>query len=289
MENLIRNTALRSAYLGTKVFESISPEITGKLGTFLWFTPLKKGPHKDLSKLKSLSEIQKISFKDSYITIRNFNKSGTGTRLVLIHGWGGRWDQYSELITYLIQQGHPVTCFDFPAHGESKGLSTNLREWYEVLMKVEALFNDRPLYVCHSFGAIAVTHAILEMNLRAEGIVLVNSPNQFDFLVNQFTKKIRLNNKAVPHLIKNVLATVQGADAMITIPLRKLHAKLPVLYVADETDREVPFALHTEAKEIFGENFVTFKNFGHNRILSAKEFHQALENFYAKKITDRSL
>lgn len=289
MENLIRNTALRSAYLGTKVFESISPEITGKLGTFLWFTPLKKRPHKELLKLRSLSETQKISFKDSYITIRNFNKEKPGTRLVLIHGWGGRWDQFAELINHLIQQGHPVTCFDFPAHGESGGLSTNLHEWFEILNKTESLFTDEPLYVCHSFGSVAVTHGILEMNLRAKGLVLVNSPNQFDFLIQQFTKKIRLHRKAVPHLIKNVLKTVEGADAMTTIPLRKLHAKLPVLYVADETDREVPYTLHTEAREIFGENFVTFKNFGHNRILSAPEFHQALENFYAKEITDRPL
>lgn len=282
-------TALQTAYIGTKVLGDISPLITGKLGTFLWFTPLIKRPHKNLSDLLTQSEVQKISFKDSYITIRNFNRSGTKSRLVMVHGWGGRWDQFSELINFLIKNGHPVTCFDFPAHGESPGLSTNLHEWFEILKKTESLYNDDPIYVCHSFGSVAVTHGILEMNLRAKALVMVNSPNQFDFLIQQFSKKINLNKKAVPYLVKNVLNTVDGADKMTTIPLRRLSVKLPVMYVADENDREVPFTLHTEAKEIFGENFVTFKNFGHNRILSAKEFHQALENFYAKEITDLRL
>lgn len=272
MENFIRVTALKSAYIASHFFQNISPEVTGRLACFLWFTPLRKTEHRNRESLVTSSRSEKITASGQSITLRHWGDNNKGPRYVLIHGWGGRWDQFSELISFLVEKDMKVTSLDFPAHGESTGMSTHIFEWLKILSEVQKTFDEDPIYICHSFGLVPVSYGILDSSLRAQSIMAVNSPTRFAFLMDQFMKKVNLNPKIIPHLERNISRVIRSGEEVATVPLEKLASRLPVLFVVDKNDREVPFKEQLKAQEIFQENFVTFEGHGHNRILRAPEF-----------------
>lgn len=282
MEEVMRMTMLRGAFFGSQIFQHLSPKFTAKLGTFMWFTPVRKKPHSDRNSLAKISRERILPLNGASIILRTWGEENGGKHIVLVHGWGGRWDQFSEFIRHFVNHGNKITSFDFPAHGESKGLSTNAHEWFDVLEGVQKSFDGEELiYLCHSFGFAPLSHAILERGLKARALIAVNSPNRFDFLLNQFLHKVRLGRHLTPYLVKEILKVVNGVENIATVPLETLRGTTEVLYVVDETDREVPFKEQQRASEVFGDNFVSIWGHGHNRILKAEVFFEKVEVFVA--------
>ncbi len=250
------------------------------LGAFIWFTPPRRPAHSDFSKLVSSSHERTIRTTRNSIIFRSWSTDHTGPHLVLIHGWGGRWDQFSGMISYLTQNDYRVSSFDFPAHGESSGLSTDLSEWFEVLDQVQDIIQDKEaVYVCHSFGFIAISHAILRLKLRAKAVVAINAPTRFNFLIESFLRRTNLHRKSVPYLVKNLEARLRDIREMTDVRLDQLSRKHRLLYVADQSDKEVPFSEHTAAAYLLQEKFVVMQGFGHNRILATPGLYEILDNF----------
>jgi pimeloyl-ACP methyl ester carboxylesterase len=280
MRRTIRLAVLRGAYIGTRIFGPVSRRIAARLGAFIWFTPPRKPAHSDFSKLASSSTERTIRTTRNSITFRSWSSDKAGPHLVLIHGWGGRWDQFSGMILYLTRNEFRVSSFDFPAHGESAGLSTDLSEWFEVLDQVQEILQDQEVvYVCHSFGFIAVSHAILRLNLKAKAVVAINAPTRFNFFVDSFVRKINLRRNAVPYLVRNLEARLRHIREMTNVRLDQLSRKLRLLYIADQSDREVPFSEHAVAANCLKKNFVLTQGFGHNRILGAPLLYEILCRF----------
>jgi pimeloyl-ACP methyl ester carboxylesterase len=280
MKEIIRLPALRGAYIGARIFARMFPWIAARLGAFIWFTPPRRPAHSDFSKLVSSSNERTIRTTRSSVIFRSWSIDNAGPHFVLIHGWGGRWDQFSGMISYLTQNDYRVSSFDFPAHGESSGLSTDLSEWFEVLDQVQEIIqNQEAVYVCHSFGFIAISHAILHLKLRAKAVVAINAPTHFNFLIDSFVKRTNLHRNAVPYLVKNLEARLRHIREMTDVRLDQLSRKLRLLYIADQTDREVPFSEHTAAAGLLKENFVVMQGFGHNRILATSGLYEILRHF----------
>lgn len=276
---------LQGAYFGSRIFQHISPKVTAKLGTFMWFTPVSKKPHPQRETLIRISRKRRLPLKTASIILHTWGEENSGKHIVLVHGWGGRWDQFSEFILHFVNLGHRITSFDFPAHGESKGLSTNAHEWFDVLEGVQKTFDGEELiYLCHSFGFAPLTHAILARGLKARALVAVNSPNNFNFLLKQFMDKVRFGRHLAPFLVKEIQTVVRGVEDITTVPLEVLKKTTEVLYVVDEKDREVPLQEQLKASEVFGDNFISLSGHGHNRILKAREFFEKVEEFLTHKI-----
>src|SRR6478609_3042547 len=54
---------------------------------------------------------------------------GGGDRTVLLlHGWRGRASQFAPLVRELVAEGFHVVAFDAPAHGDSPGRNTDIRD-----------------------------------------------------------------------------------------------------------------------------------------------------------------
>lgn len=280
MKEIIRMFTLRGAYLGSRIFARISPWVAARLGAFIWFIPRRRPAHSDFSKLVSSSNERVIRTTRDSVIFRSWSTDNTGPHLILIHGWGGRWDQFSGMISYLTQNDCRVSSFDFPAHGESSGFSTDLSEWFEVLDQVEEILQDQEaVYVCHSFGFIAISHAILNRKLRAKAVVAINAPTRFTFLIESFARRTNLHRNSVPYLVKNLEARLRDIREMTDVRLDQLSRKLRLLYVVDQSDKEVPFSEHTAAAYLLQEKFVVTQGFGHNRILATPGLYEILDNF----------
>lgn len=280
MKDMIRMAMLRGAFFGSQILQHISPTFTAKLGSFMWFTPLRKMPHPMRDGLTRISQVRRLSFRNGPIILRTWGEENEGKHIILLHGWGGRWDQFSEFIHHFTKKGYKITGFDFPAHGESKGLSTHPYEWFEVMEGVQRSFEGKELiYLCHSFSFGPLSHAVLERGLSARAIVAVNSPNRFDFLLTQFMGKVRLKCHLAPYLKKEILKVVEGAESIVNVPLKNLKSTTEILYVVDLSDREVPIKEHQEACMVYEDKFISLSGHGHNRILKAEEFFEKVENF----------
>lgn len=278
MKDPVRLISLRLADFGLRLFSDIAPAFAGRCAAFLWFTPLRKAPGPRQAELAAASAVTMVKG----LRLRSWGPAD-GPGVVFVHGWGGRWDQGEALIRALVAEGCRVSAFDFPGHGESPGLSTDVGRWTRWLATAD--FGPAPVFVCHSFGFIAVANAILGQGVRARGVVAVNPPLGFAFFVEAFRRRARLKLTVAPHLVRMIERRVPHVRTLTAVPVEDLARRVPLLYIADRSDREVPFSMHRRAMEALGERFVATEGLGHNRVLGSERLIEVVRRF----VVDSSL
>ena len=281
MDNRIRLISLRLAGLSLRLFSDVAPAVAGRCAAFLWFTPLRKAPSAGQADLAARSSVRMVRG----VRVRSWGPVD-GPRVVFVHGWGGRWDQGGVLIEALVAEGCRVSAFDFPGHGETPGLSTDIARWIDWL--ADADWGQATVFVCHSFGFIAAANAVLGRDVAARGVVAINPPLGLPFFVEAFRRRARVSLKVVPYLVRLIERRVPKVRALTAVPVEDLSRKVPLLYIADRSDREVPFALHRLAMEALGDRFVATEGFGHNRILGSSALIEAVKGFVAEAHEDHS-
>jgi pimeloyl-ACP methyl ester carboxylesterase len=281
MKDHIRLLSLSLAALGLRLFSNAAPAIAGRCAAFIWFTPLRKAPGPRQAELVASSSVTVVE----NLKLRSWGPQD-GLRVVFVHGWGGRWDQGEALIRALVAEGCRVSAFDFAGHGESPGLSTDIAQWIDWLATAD--FGPAPVFICHSFGFTAVSNAVLRRNMPARGVVAINPPLGFPFFIEAFRRRARLSLKVVPHLIRLIERRVPQVRTLTSVPIEDLSGRVPLLYVADRNDREVPFAMHRQAMEILGERFVATDGTGHNRILASARLIEVVSGLVTEVQGDHS-
>ncbi len=272
MTDRIRNISLGLAAWGLRLLSGPAPRLAGHCAAFLWFTPLRKAADAHQAGLVAQSNVTWVRG----LRLRSWGPEN-GPRVVFVHGWGGRWDQGALLIRALVAEGCRVSAFDFPGHGESPGLRTDIQQWIDWLAAAD--FGPAPVFVCHSFGFIAGANAVLGRGVAAGGVVAINPPLGFPFFVEAFRRRARISLKVVPHFVRLIEKRVPAVRTITAVPVEALSARVPLLYVADRNDREVPFAMHRSAEALLGERFVATEGLGHNRILGSERLLAVVRAF----------
>ncbi len=275
MTDPVRLITLRLAGLGLRLLSDIAPPLAGRCAAFIWFTPVRKAADACHAEWAAQSTVHVVNG----LRLRSWGRPD-GPHVVFVHGWGGRWDQGYALICALVADGCRVSTLDFPGHGESPGLSTDVAAWIDALAACD--FGPAPVFVCHSFGFTAAANAVLCRGVAARGIVAINPPLGFPFFVEAFRRRARLSLTLVPHLVRAIERRVPQVRTLTAVPIEALSRHVPLLYIADRSDREVPFLMHRVAMETLGERFVTTEGLGHNRILGSEPLRDLVRVFVAK-------
>jgi len=279
MDKLLRNWSLLAAYGFTKLTQNKIPHLAAVASSYMWFTPLKKRPHRQLKEMCQSSKTQVFQVQNKNFILRSWGDQNLGEQIVLVHGWGGRWDQYTEMIQDLVEKGCRVFVFDLPAHGESPGLSTDIFEWAEALQEAGKVLETDAHYICHSFGFLAVAQAYLNHHLKVKSLIAINSPSRFYFLAEQFMGKTKLNRKVEPYLLQQMKKRVgPNFEQRINVPIRQLNQRLPFYFFADTDDKEVPFSEHSEIASVLRHNFIMTQGLGHNGVLRNKSVHDQISS-----------
>lgn len=278
MDTRVRRISLGLAARGLRLFSNVAPAIAGRCAAYLWFTPTRRPPDKAYTDLTARSSVT-ITHG---LKLRSWGLP-EGPCVVFVHGWGGRWDQGVTLIQALVAEGCRVFAFDFPGHGESPGLSTDIAQWIAVLKGFD--FGPAPVFVSHSFGFIAVANTVLD-GARAKGVIAVNPPLGFAFFVEAFRRRARVPLNVVPHFVRTIERRVPEVRTLTAVPIVELGDKTSLLYIADRSDREVPFTMHRTAMEVLGERFVATEGLGHNRILASARLLALVHRFVAEVQTE---
>lgn len=259
------------------LLEILSPLMTSKLATCLFFTPIRfKTPKKeiDLSK-KSIKNT--IKFKNNKIKVYEW---GTADKaILLVHGWAGRATQVAHLAEPLLEAGYKVYSFDAPAHGSSNGKRTHFMEFAGLIFKIKELYPEIESIIGHSMGGTACVYAI-NQGFEAEKCITIGSPASTLGVLQSFCVQINVSTK-VEKLMTDHLETKfqkQFDDLSISTMVKQINTKGLVIHCEDDVDTPVESA-HIIHQNWKNSKLVLTKNLGHRRILKNKDVSQTIVDF----------
>jgi pimeloyl-ACP methyl ester carboxylesterase len=154
--------ALRGTWLATQALGLVSPRLSGRPASVLWFTPWRL-PQSEGSRARETEWLRgskpfKVAGLQGFV-------AGEGPVILLVHGWGGWASRLGAFVRPLVETGRQVVAMDLPAHGSSPGSQTNPFEMAEALLKVAGSAGPIHALISHSFGGL-VSLLAMERGLK---------------------------------------------------------------------------------------------------------------------------
>ncbi|BCJ72726.1 alpha/beta hydrolase [Catellatospora sp. IY07-71] len=195
---------------------------------------------------------------------------GDGARpVLLVHGWSSRGSRFAGLVTDLLDRGYSPIAFDAPGHGDSGGQSTNLLQYERIIRMLQERHGTFAAIVAHSFGVPCAFHA-LRVGVRAERLVAVSGPAEFDHLVTEFTRQLRLRPSLAAYLRVRSVRDIGVPDLWerFSSTFEPEALQVPLLIVHD-TDDDVVSVDHAQRLHAAypGSRLEITSGLGHRRIL----------------------
>ncbi len=202
--------------------------------------------------------------------------AGTGSVVLLIHGWEGSAYSLSVIARRLLDQGLRVVLFDLPAHGFSPGRKTNLVEIGSIIQQLAVDEGNFLALVGHSFGAACAGHAI-KSGVAADHFVSISAPTSMDFIINRFCTIVGASEKTKKGLIRNLEVILQGPYEQESLTELAAGFTQKGLIIHDRKDRMVPYSQAEEFSSAWpGAGVLDTNRLGHSRILQDEDVIQAV-------------
>jgi pimeloyl-ACP methyl ester carboxylesterase len=186
-----------------------------------------------------------------------------------MHGWAGRFSQFSEMIEALINGGFKVIGIDAPGHGLSGGKETSLPEFARAIEMVIQVKGPIAGAIGHSLGGVSLLLS-RKNGLEIPKIVTISMPSVASGIITEFLKKINGSQKTGEGLRKEVIKKFNKSfdDFSAISIVSKDFPKSDVMLIHDENDLEAPLYHFWEISKFFPEAKTKLtKGFGHNKIL----------------------
>jgi hypothetical protein len=266
----IRPLAQRVGLSGLRSLSRVAPGAAAWLAERLFLTPPRHAAPEREREL--LTRVRSGSVYAAGRRIATWTW-GTGPRIMLVHGWGGRGAQLGAFVEPLVANGFSVAWFDGPAHGASAGRLATIPAMAEALRGVSDSLGPVRGIVAHSGGGVVSAWAVRQWLLDGfvdlpEAIALVAPPANFRGYFERFAEACGLSAGAQERLHRRLEARVGGPPETFDLPRFAADLPLAALVVHDQEDAEVPW---TEGAAIAAAwpaaELVTTRGLGHRRIL----------------------
>lgn len=268
--------------LCAKFLELISPNLATLFAARLFTTPQKhKIPKREFH--MNENSIQKT------ILIPNINKEiivyhyGKNVKKVLlVHGWSGRGTQLVKIADELIELGYSTISFDAPAHGKSKGNSTNMTEFIGSILEIEKQFGPFEFAIGHSLGGMSILNAIRQ-NLQVKKAVIIGSGDIIQDIIDDFVKKLKLKPN-IGELLRNHFEKKYNQkmnDYSASEAAKEIKIPVLIIHDTDDSDVNVKAAHHIKENLLYSEIMIT-TGLGHRKILGNKEVVNKIVEFIQK-------
>lgn len=226
--------------------------------------------------------------------IESYQWGAGPSAVLLMHGWNGRASQFAPLVRDLVGEGYRVVAFDAPAHGDSPGRRTDVRDWVDAAHALSDAEGPFDLIVGHSFGAFAALAAIRD-GVDVRRVVSIAGGGTVQAFHDQFLRMVPLPPAAHARfetsLYRRMELSRDESDARYDALANPLPAQTELLIVHDARDRGLDAQnserLH-EAHPAQSRLLVT-EGFGHNRVLAADPVLDAVLAFADAGLTDAGL
>ncbi len=267
----------------TRLIGVISPAIAARVFSLVWFKVSKSRPHPNREAWLNACEKRQVQHRGTKLSVYLRSPVSPRGRVVLLHGWSGRWDQMLAIADTLSIFNFEVIVFDLPSHGEAAGNETDIFELSEFLKSVfETLNLDSPILVCHSAGFLTVSHAVLKRNLAFSKLITISSPSRFAYLMEVFRERIGFSKRIDVELWKAIERRVGVKDVQVQLEtnhMSRVDSK-KIFIIHDQDDKEVKFDELSKMKMMWPKaKVLETKGLGHNRILSSQTVIDEIKSF----------
>jgi pimeloyl-ACP methyl ester carboxylesterase len=195
-------------------------------------------------------------------------------RLLLIHGWAGRFTQFQPLLEAL-EAAHPalleeytIIGFNALAHRGAQGKRTMMPEFGQIIQQIHQKFGTLDLVFAHSLGCNALLYAEQHLGVAVKQQVLFAPPGRISAMVDIFVSNVGFKAKVKRKIIEN-LSKIHGADFdQFSAPELAPTNTVRTLVLHDVNDYDTPIALGREVGERMSNGtYVETHGLGHRRIL----------------------
>jgi pimeloyl-ACP methyl ester carboxylesterase len=193
---------------------------------------------------------------------------GSGSTILLVHGWGGYGLQLGAFVQPLLDAGYQVLAFDAPAHGSTTGVQTSGLEMAQAIATVAQYQGSVEGIIAHSFGATSTALALSE-GMNARKVVCVGAMCWLSNNATVFAKRARLSTEA-EIVFRRLFEVRFGRDTWQKFAVDRTAKELsiPALLFHDRNDREVPFEESNAIVQAWpGARLIETSGLGHKRIL----------------------
>ncbi|GAA1392061.1 alpha/beta fold hydrolase [Luteococcus peritonei] len=276
-----------------RTLEKLSPRHAARVAEHYWFTVPPAPSAKRLNRftpdggapfflMSGESEIRGESFGPE-----------DGPLAVLVHGWGGYWQQLGAHVPALVQAGYHVVAYDAPSHGGSthgaEGFgSGSVLEMAQAFGAVLDELGRRPaLVMAHSIGAMAVMRAQRERQ-AADAYVLIAPEVRLEPAIDWFSQVIGMGPRTRSLFLERVQQRVgiDLSDFDMTADVRRTvaGAQVPALLAIHDTDDpDTPAAETRKLVEHWpGAELMLTNSLGHRQVIWHDEVKKRVADFVAR-------
>lgn len=259
--------------------EFLNPYWGMRLAAFFFSKPFRyKRPKRELPILsraqRSTYLVQKLNK-----TVWCYHWSGKGPKIVLVHGWSSRATNFYEIIEKLTLSDYDVYAFDAVAHGESKGIITNIPELIKTLEELIQEWGPVEAILGHSGGGFASAYVVAQ-NPQIKKLILISPFNKVTDVFKKYFEMIQLGEKARLLMIGyfNKLTGKNVQELSGELSAQAIRAKTLVIH--DRNDKEVQVEDSIDiAKNLKNGQLILTEGLGHRRILRDEMVINELVNF----------
>lgn len=255
------------ARMKLNILYRINPHWAGQYAFRLFTTPVKF-PGKNSEIFQKATPVE-LNMNGKILKGAVFNKHKSLKALIL-HGFSSSKEKFDYYIQPLLDKDFQVISFDAPAHGESDGKTVNAVEYAEMIKKINSEFGKIDVYIAHSFGGLALSLALeqMEHDHRIK-VVFIAPATETTTAIDSAMKVIGIKNTAIKQALHENIYNISGKHAEWYSMRRAMHQiKANVLWVHDKQDDTTP--IH-DALQVKNDNhshiqFHFTTGLGHSRI-----------------------
>jgi pimeloyl-ACP methyl ester carboxylesterase len=296
-----KSTIVRNAQAATLrtifgALERTAPALGGRLAERLWFSVGKPPSRAERDRRAGLVEAGTAFTADAagaQVRGRVFGEADAPVA-ILVHGWGGWWQQLAAFVPVLLERGYRVVAFDALAHGDSGPgapgrRSTTVPEMAASYAAVVDRFGAPALTVAHSMGCVSVASAQREHGIVPDRQVLIAPAATTDGMVDTFSTALGIGPAVraglVERFVRRVGRPLEDFDLLPLIEAEQAAGRLaPPLIVHDRADAVTSAAASTRLAEAWsGAELLLTEGLGHHRILRAPEALTAADRYLAAR------
>lgn len=273
-------TWIRSSF---RLLGGVVPGLAAAVAARLFFSPTR--PRRRADQTEVLGRGRRFQFESEGGTVAGWSW-GTGSPVLLLHGWGGQAGQLAPYVDSLAARGHRVIALDLPAHGDSPGSRTSIRHFAAAIRRIGELQGPFDAVVAHSFGCAATTLA-LDAGFVARRLVFIAPPSRFDSFVWRLVEGLGLGQAVERRFRRSAEAWVGLRFDEIEPRRLARHQDAELLVLHDRGDDEVLFEEGEELAACWpGACLESTEGLGHYRILrDAKVVARAVEFVVGGSVT----
>ena len=263
-----------------KILTSISKRTAAEKAFELFCTPQIRNKKK-LPKIFETAE--KLQLKVDGIIVRGWRFNHPAERKVLIlHGYESSVTNFDRYVKPLVNKGYEVLAFDAPANGRSDGKQITLPLYSKMIKEIHKKFGPVQSYMAHSFGGLAVSLALEEIDHTDDyRLALIAPASETRTAINTFFSFLKLSPDIREDFEKIIVKKGGVHSDWYSIARAIKNIKAKVLWVHDEDDDVTPLSDAMVVKEANYPNveFVITKGLGHRRIYRDNKVVKAIVDF----------